>query len=347
MDPTRMQPAVILPHARVREHRERLDDFLGIARHGLEALYRQVAGMGYCVLLTDARGVTVDFIGDLQLDTALRRAGLYLGSDWSEHHAGTCGVGTAIATGQALTVHQGDHFDATHIPLTCTTSPVHDPSGRLTAVLDISALRSPAPKASQALAVLPASRVERFVTAADGQAQIRVEVFQGEHSLCRDNTKLGEYTLQGIPAATAGEESIDVRFTYDLNGILEVDMTIVSTGHTSTLVIERSPGRMSPQQVEQARVALRGLKFHPRESLPNTTALARATGVVASQVGADEYVIDAPPLPKLMAQLTGWLADQGHELTDLRAGAQRLEDVFRRLTAERAAEAGAGGDAAS
>lgn len=124
--------------------------------------------------------------------------------------------------------------------------------------------------------VLPASRVERFVTAADGQTQIRVEVFQGEHSLCRDNTKLGEYSLQGIPAATAGNESIDVRFTYDLNGILEVDMTIVSTGETSTLLIERSPGRMSPEQVSSARQALEKLKFHPREALPNTTALARA-----------------------------------------------------------------------
>jgi molecular chaperone HscC len=124
--------------------------------------------------------------------------------------------------------------------------------------------------------VLPASRVERFVTAADGQAQIRVEVFQGEHSLCRDNTKLGEYTLQGIPSGPAGQEAIDVRFTYDLNGILEVDMTIVSSGETATLVIERAPGRMSPEQVEQARQTMRTLKFHPREALPNTTALARA-----------------------------------------------------------------------
>jgi hypothetical protein len=38
-----------------------------------------------------------------------------------------------------------------------------------------------------------------------------------------------------------------------------------------------------------------------------------------------------------MAQLTAWLAEQGHPLTDLRAGAQRLEDVFRRLTADNAA----------
>jgi transcriptional regulator of acetoin/glycerol metabolism len=164
LDPARMQEAVILPQHRVREHRERIDDFLRIARHGLEALYQQVAGMGYCVLLTDARGVTVDFIGDLQLDASLRRAGLYLGSDWSEHHAGTCGVGTAIATGQALTVHQEDHFDATHIPLTCTAAPVFDPLGRLNAILDISALVSPQAKSSQHLALqlvkVYASRVE-------------------------------------------------------------------------------------------------------------------------------------------------------------------------------------------
>ncbi|HNB46020.1 MAG TPA: sigma-54-dependent Fis family transcriptional regulator [Burkholderiaceae bacterium] len=153
LDPTRMQEAVILPQQRVREHRERIEDFLHIARHGLETLYQQVAGMGYCVLLTDERGVTVDFIGDLQVDASLRRAGLYLGADWSEHHAGTCGVGTAIVTGQALTVHRGDHFDATHIPLTCTAAPVHDPLGRLRAILDISALSSPQTKDSQHLAL--------------------------------------------------------------------------------------------------------------------------------------------------------------------------------------------------
>jgi transcriptional regulator of acetoin/glycerol metabolism len=153
LDPTRMQEAVILPEARVREHQDRMEDFLHIARHGLETLYQQVTGMGYVVLLTDARGVTVDFIGDLALDTSLRRAGLYLGSDWNEQHAGTCGVGTAISTGEALTVHQGDHFDATHIPLTCTAAPVFDANGSISAILDISALSSPRPKDSQHLAL--------------------------------------------------------------------------------------------------------------------------------------------------------------------------------------------------
>ncbi|MDR5773727.1 MULTISPECIES: sigma-54-dependent Fis family transcriptional regulator [unclassified Caballeronia] len=153
LDPSRMQEARILTQTRLREHQQRIDDFARIARHGLETLYEQVAGMGYVVLLTDALGVTVDYIGDANTDTALRRAGLYLGAEWSEDGAGTCAVGTALATGQALTVHQIDHFDATHIPLTCTAAPLFDSRGALTAILDISALTSPQARDSQNLAL--------------------------------------------------------------------------------------------------------------------------------------------------------------------------------------------------
>jgi len=150
LDPARMQEARILPQTRLREHQQRIDDFARIARHGLQTLYGQVAGMGYVVLLTDALGVTVDYLGNASTDASLRRAGLYLGAEWSESGAGTCAVGTALATGQALTVHQVDHFDATHIPLTCTAAPLFDSHGALTAILDISALTSP-----QALSALP------------------------------------------------------------------------------------------------------------------------------------------------------------------------------------------------
>lgn len=153
LDPARMQQACILPQIRLREHQQRIDDFARIARHGLQTLYSQVAGMGYVVLLTDAQGVTVDYLGDANADASLRSAGLYLGAQWSESGAGTCAVGTALATGQALTVHQADHFDATHIPLTCTAAPLFDSHGSLCAILDISALTSPQAKDSQGLAL--------------------------------------------------------------------------------------------------------------------------------------------------------------------------------------------------
>lgn len=74
------------------------------------------------------------------------------------------------------------------------------------------------------------------------------------------------------------------------------------------------------------------IRFRSAPTL-DITKLAAALGMVASRVGADEYVIDAPPHPRLMAKLSTWLADEGLPLEDLRAGAQRLEDVFRRLTA--------------
>ncbi|MBP2233040.1 transcriptional regulator of acetoin/glycerol metabolism [Azospirillum agricola] len=153
LDPTVGREARILPQERLRLHRDAMDEFLRTARFGLEALYRQVAGMGYVLLLTDSNGITVDFIGDPTFDNHLRRAGLYLGSDWNEGHAGTCAVGTCIATGTALTVHQTDHFDTTHIPLTCSSAPVFESGGELAAVLDVSALHSPEPKISQHLAL--------------------------------------------------------------------------------------------------------------------------------------------------------------------------------------------------
>ncbi|CUA87481.1 Transcriptional regulator of acetoin/glycerol metabolism [Chelatococcus sambhunathii] len=153
LDPVVLRDAQILPQAQLREHRDAMDEFLHTARVGLETLYRQVCGLGYVLLLTDAKGVTVDFIGDPTFNDQLHRAGLYLGADWAETHMGTCAVGTCIATGEALTVHQSDHFDATHIPLTCTAAPIFDSGGTLAGVLDISALKSPEPKQSQYLAL--------------------------------------------------------------------------------------------------------------------------------------------------------------------------------------------------
>ncbi len=153
LDPARAQDAYIVPDTQLHEHQERLEDLMRTARFGLESLYRQIAGLGYVMLLSDAEGITVDFIGDPTFDNHLRKAGLYLGSNWKEEFAGTCAVGSCLATQEALIVHQTDHFDVTHTPLTCTAAPIHDINGRILAVLDISALRSPQAKESQFLAL--------------------------------------------------------------------------------------------------------------------------------------------------------------------------------------------------
>jgi molecular chaperone HscC len=138
---------------------------------------------------------------------------------------------------------------------------------------------------------IPCSREKRLFTIDDGQTEMRIDVYQGEHSMCAENEKLGDYVVTGIPRRPRSQESVDVRFTYDMNGILEVESTVVSTGAKSTLVLERTPGRLSPEEVERARAAMKGLKIHPRETLPNTTALARAEALFAELTGMEREVL--------------------------------------------------------
>ncbi|HSV69038.1 MAG TPA: sigma-54-dependent Fis family transcriptional regulator [Methylibium sp.] len=152
LDPARPTPARILPSHQVREHQQRLDGFLRVARSGMEELYRRIADLGYMLLLTDTEGITVDYIGNPATEPQLKAAGLYLGADWNEAHAGTCGVGTCMIERTIITCHQAEHFDATHIALTCTSAPLFAPDGDMLGVLDISALHSPEARESQHLA---------------------------------------------------------------------------------------------------------------------------------------------------------------------------------------------------
>ncbi|MEN3794645.1 sigma-54-dependent Fis family transcriptional regulator [Fulvimarina sp. MAC3] len=153
MDPLRREPAHIVTESELRVHRDQIERLIATARSGLSALYRQVSGQNYVLLLSNAAGVCVDYFGADEARDSLREAGLYLGSDWSEQLAGTCAVGTCLFTGQAVTVHQDDHFGMEHTALSCTAAPIYDHQGKIAAVLDISLLRSPIAKSSQRLAM--------------------------------------------------------------------------------------------------------------------------------------------------------------------------------------------------
>ncbi len=171
LDPAAPQSAHVVTESRLREHRQEAESLVHIARGGLKRLFRQVAGQRYVVLLTDRHGVAVDYFGDRNFEGELQRAGLYLGAHWAEGLSGTSAAGACIQTGKALTIHQDDHFDLTHTPLSCTAAPIYDTSGSLAAVLDISLLRSPRPKTSQRLAMQLVSASVRRVELANLMAR--------------------------------------------------------------------------------------------------------------------------------------------------------------------------------
>lgn len=131
---------------------------------------------------------------------------------------------------------------------------------------------------------IPVSRVERLYSVCDNQRKIRIEVYQGESRRVENNIKLGEMHI-AIPKAPAGEQAIDVRYTYDINGILEVEVNVVQTGLKNRIVIEKNPGSISKEEIEIRLKALDNIKIHPREKTENRLLLARGERLYEENLG--------------------------------------------------------------
>ena len=151
LDPGSLQGPRILSEPLLRECRERADLFMRIASEEVGQLHHRVRHADYCVMLTDAQGQTIDHRVDTSIRNDCRKAGLYLGTCWSEAEEGTCGVATVLTSQSAVTVHKRDHFRAAFIGLTCSAAPIFDPQGNLLGVMDASALKSPDDRRSQHL----------------------------------------------------------------------------------------------------------------------------------------------------------------------------------------------------
>ncbi len=168
--------------------------------------------------------------------------------------------------------------------------------------------------------VIPASRSGIYSTIRDGQTEILLEVYQGEHSLVKDNRRLGQLRVPQVPPAPGGEQGVEVRFTYDPSGILEVEAMVLSTSRKSSVVLEEAPGQHSAEQMERTLKGFQSLKFHPRDALPNTTALARAEALFVELTGERREALATAMTglrAALEAQDEGWITRQRESLLAL------------------------------
>jgi molecular chaperone HscC len=138
--------------------------------------------------------------------------------------------------------------------------------------------------------VVPASRVHSFSTVADNQRAVTFGIYQGEARHVSGNVKLGELTVP-VPPRPAAAIRVDCRFSYDVSGLLEVDVTVPETGLAKQLMICDDADAPSSEEVEARRAVLAGLKVHPREDAANAAALARAERCFESFIGdRREYI---------------------------------------------------------
>ncbi|MDP3487065.1 MAG: Hsp70 family protein, partial [Bacillota bacterium] len=91
---------------------------------------------------------------------------------------------------------------------------------------------------------IPVVKEKMYRTAADNQTRVEVDVYQGEFKKASHNNFLGRFLLSGVPPAPAHTEKISISFAYDVNGILQAEAKILSTGGKANITIETTVAAM-------------------------------------------------------------------------------------------------------
>lgn len=132
--------------------------------------------------------------------------------------------------------------------------------------------------------VIPASHTERLYTARDNQSKVRVRVLQGESRFARNNLFLGELEID-IPKGPKGREAVDVTYTYDINSLLEVEVTVVSTGESRKMIIKGQNNEMTEEEIRRRMEELAYLKIQPRDYEENRLVMTRAERMYEEALG--------------------------------------------------------------
>jgi molecular chaperone HscC len=140
---------------------------------------------------------------------------------------------------------------------------------------------------------IPVSKEQSIFTLHPDQTSVKIQVFQGDARRTENNLVLGELTVTGIPRGPAGRP-VQVRFTYDLNGLLEVEAFVPETREHFRTLITQSVKGLSPDEIARAAKELAKLKFYPRDEIPNQELVLFAERVVGELSPVQRESLEQP-----------------------------------------------------
>ena len=137
---------------------------------------------------------------------------------------------------------------------------------------------------------VPVSREERYSTASDNQTEIELRVLQGESVAAKDNLELGRLTVK-IPPRPEGKVYIDVRFSYDINGLLDVDVRNSEFDISANQTFRHNSVNLSEEEIQASLKKLAALKIHPRDQHENVYLLEKGKRLYEEHLGDQRQII--------------------------------------------------------
>jgi molecular chaperone DnaK len=173
---------------------------------------------------------------------------------------------------------------------------------------------------------LPASRSELFMTSRDGQTEVLISVFQGEHRDVRLNEPVGEFEVEGLADVEEGNPIL-VRFDLDLNDILTVTATEKRTGLEKKVTIDNAMSRFREHERTAAQARLDAAFSSDEEKL--------ADAVAASEPPASPPLESYPPEVQAAVQEASELIDKAQQLAEEanEVDAEEIRDLLAQLEA--------------
>lgn len=139
---------------------------------------------------------------------------------------------------------------------------------------------------------VPASRTRQYYTTRDYQSSVIIGIYQGENRTVDKNLLIGEMEVE-VPPNPAGQESVSVTFTYDINSLLEVIVKVDSTGNTKKMIIMNEECGITEEEALKRFEELNYLKIPPREQEENKLILFRAEELYEELMGRErDYIGD-------------------------------------------------------
>ncbi|WP_426350571.1 Hsp70 family protein [Alloiococcus sp. CFN-8] len=137
---------------------------------------------------------------------------------------------------------------------------------------------------------LPCSKVNSYSTIKDNQRTISFKIYQGENIYCKDNVEIGSIQID-LPETPKGTRAADVRFTYDISGILEVEVVNVLTQEVTKEYLVSSANTMTEDEIQKRLEELQKIKVHPRKNVKNKHLIEWAKRLYQENTGEARELI--------------------------------------------------------